>query len=105
MHANYSAHSLSAFVSFHMHDVVSSGKKFASKMFSFLNASTMCLGVSPLSDLVWAKQTGFPAWPAIIWDPRFLDAKVQKQAIAVLHKSDVVWFYGANPSFGVVPLK
>jgi glycerol kinase len=55
--------------------------------------------------VVWAKQTGFPAWPAIVWDPRFLDAKVQKQAIAVLHKSDVVWFYGANPAFGVVPLK
>jgi PWWP domain len=62
--------------------------------------------VSLIRSSVWAKQTGFPAWPAIIWDPRFLDARMQKLArhSAVLQKSDVVWFYGANPSFGVVPL-
>eukprot|EP00953_Heterococcus_sp_UTEX-ZZ885_P023538 12927-Heterococcus_DN1.PRE.1 len=79
-------------------------KKYIAE-FSLPNACTTCLAVSLLLD-VWAKQTGFPAWPAIIWDPRFLEARMQKQArySAVLQKSDVVWFYGSNPSFGVVPL-
>lgn len=54
-------------------------------------------------EVVWAKQTGFPDWPAMIWDPRYAEKKLIKAAYNSLGKSHVVRFYQEGYMFALIP--
>lgn len=47
-----------------------------------------------IGDLVWGRYSGCPAWPAIVVDPSFVDAKSKKQFKSSKHKHLWIMWYG-----------